>query len=131
MHEMSVVAHVIDTVDAFAERCRVKEIQTVVLQLGAVSGVIPEFINECWAPAVYFSKHMKNSTVEMEEIPARGRCRDCGTEYDMQKYEGICPVCMSNKWEELSGSEIIIKEVRIAESDFLPPEQTEEKNGSC
>lgn len=126
MHEMSVVAYVIDTLDAFAERNMVREIQSVVLQVGAVSGVIPDFVHECWAPAVHFSKHMQKSTVEIEEIPARGRCRDCGTEYDMQKYEGICPVCMSNKWEELSGSELIIKEVRIAESDIIPHDKAPE-----
>lgn len=128
MHEMSVIAHIIDTLDNFAQRNNIGEIQTVVLQVGAVSGVIPEFVHECWAPAVYFSKHMKKATVEIEEIPAIGRCRDCGHEYDMQKHEGICPQCKSSHWQELSGSELIIKEVRVAESEFNKSDTAEETN---
>lgn len=115
MHEMAVIAHVVDTLDAFAESNNVEEIQSVVLQIGVVSGVIPQYVTQLWAPAVHFSKHMKNSTVEIEEIKAIGRCRVCGTEYDMQKTEGVCPACQSNRWIELSGSEFIIKEIRVAE----------------
>ena len=124
MHEMAIISYVVDQMDSFAERTRVKEIQTVVLQIGALTGVIPEFVRECWTPAVHFSKHLQKSNVEIEEIPAKGRCKECGIEYDLQEYEGICPECISNQYEVLSGEEMLIKEVKIAESDIMPREQT-------
>lgn len=130
MHEMAVIAHVIDTLDAFADKNHVKEIQTVVLQVGAMSGVIPKFVRECWEPAVYFSKHMKHAVVEIENIPAIGKCLNCGEEYDIQAHEGLCPQCGLQRWTEISGSELIIKEVRIAEADIIQESKPEElKNG--
>ena len=52
MHELGVVIEVIKTVEDFARNNGVTKIDTLVLQIGELSSIIPQYIEECYPAAV-------------------------------------------------------------------------------
>ncbi|MBR4795243.1 MAG: hydrogenase maturation nickel metallochaperone HypA, partial [Lachnospiraceae bacterium] len=48
MHELGVVFHIIDDVTKVGEENSLTEVQSVTLQLGTVSTVIPSYLKDCW-----------------------------------------------------------------------------------
>ena len=48
MHELSIVTYVIEQVDEIAKENKLTDIQSVTLEFGEVSGIIPEYLSDCW-----------------------------------------------------------------------------------
>jgi hydrogenase nickel incorporation protein HypA/HybF len=113
MHEMTVVVNIVNTMDRYARINGIPEVKGVLFQVGALSGVIPHYVHECWLPAIDRSQFLKNSSVDIEEIPAIGRCNNCSNEFDIPENKGICSKCNVNEWTLISGKEVIIKEIYI------------------
>ncbi|OYO91143.1 hydrogenase nickel incorporation protein HypA, partial [Lachnotalea glycerini] len=51
MHEIGVMMEVVKTVENFAKQNGVTQIQTLVLQIGELSSVIPRYIEACFPAA--------------------------------------------------------------------------------
>ena len=49
MHELNIVTYVIDQVKEIAEQNELTEIDSVTLELGEVSGVVSDYLKDCWA----------------------------------------------------------------------------------
>jgi hydrogenase nickel incorporation protein HypA/HybF len=49
MHELSIVTYVIDQVKEIAEQNDLKDVESVTLEFGGVSGIVPEYLVDCWA----------------------------------------------------------------------------------
>ena len=52
MHELGIVFYIIKDVKAAAQENKASEISSVTIQLGEVSGVIPEYLTDCWKWAI-------------------------------------------------------------------------------
>ena len=52
MHELGVVFYVIRDVKKIAEENRVEQVESVTLEIGEVSGVLHEYLIDCWNWAV-------------------------------------------------------------------------------
>lgn len=116
MHEMSVVLNVVHTVDAFAQANGIGKIGTVVMQIGKASGVVPFYFHSCWEPASASSEHLFGSSLDIEELPAICRCPDCGAVYELKDAQTrACPKCGSDRWQVISGNEVMIKEILVDE----------------
>ncbi len=48
MHELGIAFHIIKDIDKIAEENHVKQVASVTLELGEVSGVIPEYLVDVW-----------------------------------------------------------------------------------
>lgn len=113
MHELGVVMEVVRTVLEVAEQNQVTEIETVVLQIGQLSSCIPHYVQEVW-PAAADGTLLQNTRLEIEVLPANGRCRACGKVFDAVEHKGRCPACQSSDFELLGGREFLIKEIVCA-----------------
>ena len=51
MHELGVVMQVVDVVEKFARENQVEKIDTVVLQIGELSSMIPKYVEEVYPAA--------------------------------------------------------------------------------
>ena len=58
MHELGVVFHIIDSLEEVAKENDVTQIQSVTIEIGEVSTVIPHYLTDCWewACLLYTSK---------------------------------------------------------------------------
>lgn len=111
MHELGTVFYVITEVEKVCEENNLSTVGSVTLQIGEVSGIIPEYIRECWDWAVKKSEYMKDAELKIENLEAITYCEDCGGQYETVKYAKICPYCKSEHTFLLTGNEYIIKEI--------------------
>ncbi|MFV0527317.1 MAG: hydrogenase maturation nickel metallochaperone HypA [Lachnospiraceae bacterium] len=110
MHELGVVMEVVRTVEEFARDNDVESIETVVLQIGELSSMIPQYVKACY-PAAVDGTLLEHAKLEVEILPANARCLDCGTVYNVLDQAGKCQTCGSDRKELLSGKEFFIKEI--------------------
>lgn len=110
MHELGVVMQVVDVVEKFARENQVEKIDTVVLQIGELSSMIPKYVEEVY-PAAADGTMLEGSRLQVEIMPANGRCNQCGTVFLLVEHEGECPQCKSGDCDMLSGREFYIKEI--------------------
>ena len=111
MHELGVVFHIIDDVTEVGRENNLTNIQSVTLQLGTVSTVIPDYLKDCWKWAVDREELMKGCELVIEPIEAITFCEDCKSEYDTIKHGKTCPNCGSGNTYLLQGNEFMIKEI--------------------
>ena len=111
MHEMGTVMYVIRTVNQVCEENRLSKVASVTLEIGEVSGILPEYIKNFWQWAVKKEKYLQEAELVIEPIPAVTYCEGCGKTYGTVKYGKICPYCGSeHTWLE-TGNEYNIKEI--------------------
>lgn len=109
MHEMSITQNVVEICEANADgRC----VLTVTLQIGVLSGVIPDAVEFCFE-ACTRGTLLEGARLVIEEIPGRGKCVPCGEEYSMDTLFTECPVCGGFGAELLSGDELRVKELEV------------------
>lgn len=111
MHELGVVFHCIKQVNDIAEANNVKRINSVTVELGEVSTVIPYLFEDCWNWAVKKETLLKDAKIKLEQIKSLTHCDGCGIDYPTVQYGKICPECKSEKTWLVTGNEIIIKEI--------------------
>ncbi|NCC68100.1 MAG: hydrogenase maturation nickel metallochaperone HypA [Clostridia bacterium] len=110
MHELGILSSMLKTLDQIMIDENLTHIEKVVLQVGEISGVIPEYIEECFPAATYKSKY-EDLKLEMEVIPGIVSCKDCGKQFNGREFNLICPQCGSQNLIPVSGREFIIKEI--------------------
>ena len=87
------------------------EVGSVTLEVGEVSGIIPDYLKSVWGWAVDRSDYMKGCELKIETLPAVTYCEDCGKTYETLKYAKICPHCNSEHTYLVAGNEYNIKEI--------------------
>ena len=111
MHELGVVFHIIDDLTELGKENDVEKIHSVTIQLGEVSGVIPDFLTDAWKWAVNRTEILKGADLIIETLPAVTFCEDCKSEYETVKHGRTCPNCGSDHTYLLKGNEFLIKEI--------------------
>lgn len=111
MHELGVVFHVMDDVRKVCEENEITDLQSITLQLGTVSGVIPSYLTDCFMWAREKEELFKKCELIVEPIEAVTYCEDCKEMYDTVKHGKTCPKCGSNNTYLYTGNEFMIKEI--------------------
>ena len=119
MHELGVVFHVIKSVNKIAAENNVAKVTAVTIELGEVSTVIPEYLQDCWKWAAAKSELLPGAVLTVETIPAVTVCEDCGQQYPTVQFGRTCPHCQSARTHLLQGHEMLIKEIEAVEAE--PP----------
>lgn len=86
MHELGIIVHVMRTVEDVAAENNLTEIRSVTCEIGEVSGVVPEYMTDCWGYARSRSEFLKGSELKIEIIPGVTMCEDCGKTYSTVQY---------------------------------------------
>lgn len=110
MHEIGVLLEVVKSVEKFALENHVEKIETLVLQIGELSSMIPQYMKNLYPVAVE-GTILDGTQLEIEVLIANGLCKSCEKVYKIKENEGVCPNCGSNDLEILNGKEFFIKEI--------------------
>ena len=111
MHELGIIVHVSKTLEGIAVKNQLTEIQSVTLEIGEVSGIVPEFLTDCWN---YYRKKndiLKESELKIETLQALTFCEDCEKKYLTVEHGKKCPYCGSDETYLVAGNECMIKEI--------------------
>jgi len=110
VHELGIMFNVVRSVESFAQKNGVTKIATLVLQVGELSPVVPQYIEACY-PAAVDGTLLQDTALKIEIIPGDVRCQACGAVFNLLKNRQGCPDCQAQEWEVLSGREFMIKEI--------------------
>lgn len=58
MHELGLVTHVVRAIEEIGKEENMTEVASVTLEIGEVSGVIPDYLEDCWK---YFRGKVRTS----------------------------------------------------------------------
>lgn len=111
MHELGTVFYVIEQVEQVCRDNDLSTVGSVTLQIGEVSGTIPEYIVDCWNWAKKKNDFVKDAEIKIETLEAVTYCEDCQKTYPTMRYKKICPYCGSEHTYLLTGNEYNIKEI--------------------
>lgn len=111
MHELGIVFNIIKTVERVSAENGLERINAVVLELGEVSGVLPDYLTDCWRWAADKNGLLKGSELKIETLPAVTHCDGCGRDYPTVEHGRTCPHCGSGETWLLTGNEVSIKEI--------------------
>lgn len=106
MHELGIVFHLIKMVDEVGEQNSLTSVSRVTLTLGEVSGVIPDYLADCWKWAAEKDDLVRGSELVVEEAPAVTLCNACGRTYGTVAHGKTCPHCGSSDTVLASGNEV-------------------------
>jgi len=112
MHELSIVASLFELLEEKAKEKKAKKIVSVKLKVGALSGVVPEFLETAFD--IYKKDTIASeSKLKIEEVPLKIRCQQCGTETVKDDFVFICEKCDSRELKTLSGTELLLEKIEM------------------
>lgn len=120
MHELGIVFYVVRDVKQVAEENQVEKVAAVTLQIGEVSGVVHDYLIDCWNWARKKEPVMEEAELVIEQLDAVSFCEDCRQEYPTVRYAKTCPHCGSERTYLLRGNEFLIKEIEVYQGIFRP-----------
>ena len=113
MHELGIVFYIIRDVKEAAEQNGVEHVSAVVMNIGEVSTIVPEYLTDCWRWAADKDEMLKGCELKIPTVPAITHCDACGEQYPTVKFGKKCPHCGSDKTWLLQGNEVEIKEIEV------------------
>ena len=111
MHELGTIYYVIDTVEKLMRENSLQQVESITLQVGEVSGIVPEYLESFWQYASKKTEHFQNASLKIEPIPAITYCENCSGTYPTVPHGKLCPYCGSGSTYLLRGNEYNIKEI--------------------
>jgi hydrogenase nickel incorporation protein HypA/HybF len=110
MHELGITQNIVAIV---AEHAKGAKVQKVVLEIGKLSAIMPDAIRFCFDICSQ-NTVLEEAILEILEISGLARCRQCSSEFVLEKPFGICQ-CGSIYLDLIAGEELKIKEIEVEE----------------
>ena len=95
MHELGTIYYVIDTVEKLMVENDLKKVGSITLEVGEVSGIIPEYLADFWLYAREKTEHFKETELKIEKLDAVTYCQNCKQTYPTVQFGKTCPHCGS------------------------------------
>ena len=110
MHELALCDAMLKMVRQVVEDEELEGVNSITVEVGSLSGVVPRFIEDCWE-AVIDGTEFENTVIKVESLIGTAKCLDCGAEFEADLNDLRCPECRGTKLTPLTGREMTIKEI--------------------
>ncbi len=110
MHELGIMYNIVNLVERHKTENKLEKVCKIVLQIGEIASVVPRYIEECYLPAIDGTS-LEDCVLEIEIVPAVGKCRDCNKTFNLAEGKGSCTSCKSKEYELITGKEFLVKEI--------------------
>ncbi len=112
MHELSIVSSLFEIMEEKAQEQKAQKILLVKLQVGRLSGVVPELLITAFD--LYKQDTLAAEAVlEIEEVPFQVRCQVCKTEMIKEDFVVVCDKCGSTDIKILQGTEMFLLKMDV------------------
>lgn len=108
MHEVGLTQEVIDAVSA---RVGGAQVTRLVLEVGRLSGVLPDAIRSCFELCAEGTP-LEGATLEIVETPGLAQCRACGGAVQLDSFFGYC-ACGSSDLDWQGGDELKVTLIEL------------------
>jgi hydrogenase nickel incorporation protein HypA/HybF len=108
MHELAITQSVVDMV---VERTAGRQVSLVRLEVGGLSGVVPDAMEFCYE-LLTSGTSLEGSTLVVEKTPGAAHCRSCGQDFALADLILLCP-CGSADVDVIAGRELRVLSVEL------------------
>jgi hydrogenase nickel incorporation protein HypA/HybF len=119
VHEMGITQGILEASFDAAEKAgaqRITEIRITVGELTEIQEFALDFAFQSLTPGTM----AEGATLVVTTVAPSSRCRECGLQYDHDRFEMLCPACGSFNVEPLTGRELRIDSIEADDgSDLL------------
>jgi hydrogenase nickel incorporation protein HypA/HybF len=115
LHELAIADSVVHVASRHANGRRVTK---VYLKVGHLRQVVPSALAFSFE-LVARGTPVEGAELEMEEVPATGKCRKCGAESRLQSFPLRCAACDSLDLELIAGEELYVESLVMEEAQEL------------
>ena len=91
------------------------KVKRVKLVVGVLHALIPESLKLAWGALTAEEEGFTTSELEVLFKPLRIYCKQCKAESELKEPFLICPRCQSSALSTLSGEELYIESIEVAE----------------
>lgn len=109
MHELSIIESIIEIILAEMPKHNITRIEKISLRIGDMRQVVPDallFGFECLSK----NTPLEGADLSIENVPIRGSCKACQTEFQLKNWYQGCPQCNASEVEIIAGKELEIAE---------------------
>jgi len=112
MHELSIVASLFEILEKKAQEKNAVKITMVKLQVGTLSGVVPELLRSSFD--IYKKDTIAaQANLEIEDVPFRILCQQCRSEMNKDDFVFKCDQCGSTDLKTLAGTELLLEKISL------------------
>jgi hydrogenase nickel incorporation protein HypA/HybF len=115
MHELSIASAIVDVAIAHAGGRRVSAVE---VRIGHLRQVVPGSLEFAFG-LLAEGTPLDGAQLRIVAVPARGRCRACGTESRFDAFPLRCAACAGLDLELLEGEELLVDSLDIEEDEAL------------
>jgi hydrogenase nickel incorporation protein HypA/HybF len=109
MHELALTQ---EMVDACSERAAGRSVRRVIVEIGALSGVLADSVRFCF-PLCAEGTALEGAALEIQETCGEARCRRCERRFTVHHLYGAC-ACGSGDLEILHGQELRLRSMEVS-----------------
>jgi hydrogenase nickel incorporation protein HypA/HybF len=115
LHELAIAGSVVEIAGRHAGGRRVTK---VCLKVGHLRQVVPSALAFSFE-LVAQGTPVEGAELELEEVPATGKCRECGAESQLESFPLQCKACGSFDLQILEGEELYVESLELEEDQEL------------
>ncbi len=112
MHELGLCDAMLRKVREIAKENDVEIVNSITVEVGTLSGVVPRFLTDCWT-AVTDGTELADTKMFVETVDGEAKCLDCEEVFVADLNNLKCPKCGSDLLAPVSGVTLTIKEIEV------------------
>jgi hydrogenase nickel incorporation protein HypA/HybF len=112
MHELSVCQSMMQQLESIAARENARQITSVTLRIGPLSGIEPELLQQAF-PIATAGSLAAQAELKIETQPVRIYCSRCDAEYEVPSNQLLCPRCADLQTRIVSGDELLLASLEL------------------
>ena len=112
MHELSIALGIVKIAEEESRKANAKAVKSIELEIGTMAGIEMDSLDFAWPVAVKDTV-LENAKREIDLIPAKAKCLECQTEYDLEHTFDVCPSCNSYFKDIYQGKELRVKALEV------------------
>jgi hydrogenase nickel incorporation protein HypA/HybF len=113
MHELSIIASVVDSVTETLAAYPGARVEEVRLRVGALASVVVDSLEFCWGVATEGTE-LEGARLVVNVLPVVMRCGPCGRDVELEGVQSFrCPVCGEPSMDLRQGRELEIEAIEI------------------
>ncbi len=114
MHEFSIAQNIITIVEEeLSKQKEMKPVRKIFFHTGRLNAVIPETLRFGFDIQKREKPLLSKATLEIDEIPIKIKCRECGQVTELDEPAFLCPACGSQQIKVISGKHMTIDSIEL------------------
>lgn len=109
---MSIAMNVVEIAVDTAKQNDATKINRIELDIGVLSGIIPDSLEFCFASACKGSI-AENAELILDIIEAQAQCESCGHKFSTREMVSQCPECKEMVFSITGGRELRVKAINV------------------